>query len=430
MKKLIVAIMSLTVIFSFSVIAFTQEIKHLDQLKEEFGSEFLLNHDVSLTNAMDILNSFPQSRTGEIIYPDYFGGLYIDDNGNLVNLVVTETNFDNHVRRLSENITIREVEFSYRELREIWEYITERIISRGDMIFYNTGGQFLDVSGNRIVVELIDYSENGIELFRELMIDSPVIQFIEFIETDWTYGLGINFDTENIEYESSEEHINNAVIGSETIDILPANNITVTPGDPIRVYRNGQWVGTGSIGYRAIATFDSRRGFVTAAHIANGGLQRGDIVHAQGRRIGILAGNDDARLSGVDAAGIQIDSNVSVAGQFSNISLTPTVIQPIQGGMVSSRGTPGGTSNPIIRSGTITNTSRNVTVNGVSLTRVVETNFSTLGGESGGIIISPIPGAAATLRGVQGIIVAGSANTTLFSHANNIRLAIGSWVTH
>ena len=59
-----------------------------DYIIQEFGFEFAANY----FNSLNVLEAFysilPKDGTGNVIYPDYFGGIYINSNGEIVLLVV------------------------------------------------------------------------------------------------------------------------------------------------------------------------------------------------------------------------------------------------------------------------------------------------------------------------------------------------------
>ncbi|MCL2576411.1 MAG: hypothetical protein FWE33_08245, partial [Defluviitaleaceae bacterium] len=59
-------------------------------LVDEFGLEFANNYHVAIETANIIYDNFPRNRMGEIMYPDYFGGMYIDEFG-VLNVLVTQS---------------------------------------------------------------------------------------------------------------------------------------------------------------------------------------------------------------------------------------------------------------------------------------------------------------------------------------------------
>ncbi|MCL2217302.1 MAG: hypothetical protein FWB91_09835 [Defluviitaleaceae bacterium] len=61
---------------------------------EYFGIERLLNESRPLSLYNSLFRSFSRNAMGETIYPDYFGGAFIDDCGNLVLLLLHSTATD------------------------------------------------------------------------------------------------------------------------------------------------------------------------------------------------------------------------------------------------------------------------------------------------------------------------------------------------
>jgi len=164
----------------------------------------------------------------------------------------------------------------------------------GDRLYAsNANSWFIDVVGNRIVVELIDFSPEAALNFRETVFDSPIL---DFEESRFPVFLP-PYDNE-MHGERDEQYSDNFV-GIEPLNPL----LTVRPGDSIQVFRGGNLVGSLSVGYLAYS--GSRRGFVTAAHAGfnqfGSGVRAGDTVHFGGRQIGSIQNTGDHSLDIVDA---------------------------------------------------------------------------------------------------------------------------------
>ena len=79
-----------------------------------------------------LMDSFEDTETGELIYPDYYGGSYINDDGDAVVCVVAE-NVKEKDRALksikattdSSDIKVKNVEYSYKELEKMMELLNE-----------------------------------------------------------------------------------------------------------------------------------------------------------------------------------------------------------------------------------------------------------------------------------------------------------------
>ena len=70
-----------------------------------------------------LMDSFEDTETGELVYPEYYGGSYINDDGDAVVCVVAE-NVKEKERALksiksttdTSDIKVKNVEYSYKEL--------------------------------------------------------------------------------------------------------------------------------------------------------------------------------------------------------------------------------------------------------------------------------------------------------------------------
>ena len=153
---------------------------------EMFGEVFMQNVPEARALADKIRASFPQNRLGETILPDFFGGLYINDDGILV---VQTTTSDAMNRSAAEaqlfadiegfNFILETVTFSERELRYIMDRITDflRASTLDCEIAYSARFIYQDTPNNRVVVTLIIYNEEIITQFRNTVLDSPALYF-------------------------------------------------------------------------------------------------------------------------------------------------------------------------------------------------------------------------------------------------------------
>ena len=134
----------------------------------------------------EILNAIAQARVGCNLYPSYYGGHFIDDEGNLViNIVETYGNaYDSTVlsRVLSNaNVSSQQVRFSYTNLHSVFDFIGVYRLENPDceIIQRHVVWHYICVFNNRIVVGLYGYSEELKDAFKDYIINSPVITFQE-----------------------------------------------------------------------------------------------------------------------------------------------------------------------------------------------------------------------------------------------------------
>jgi hypothetical protein len=72
-------------------------------LSDAFGQEYANNYFQSLELLDNLLGSFPLDETGSVDYPDAFGGVYFNENGELVVLLV-ESGGNENLDILQSNI--------------------------------------------------------------------------------------------------------------------------------------------------------------------------------------------------------------------------------------------------------------------------------------------------------------------------------------
>ena len=191
-KTSIIGAIFIVTLVGVSMIAFTTSAysETLDLEGEDFvenervipppplSPEFLDNVEEAIEMLEVLYDSFPTGEEGEVHYPDDFGGVYFDDEGNLVRLQVP-SEMDEESERFDsyhDSITsTREVEFSYNYLVWIMDMLDHYSISGRDMHSAVSWG--LDVRENRVIVGLLDYHLENILAFRRNLLDSPALVF-------------------------------------------------------------------------------------------------------------------------------------------------------------------------------------------------------------------------------------------------------------
>jgi len=144
-------------------------------------------------NATNQLEAFyegiARSRDGEFIYPEHFGGVYIDNDGNAV-LLIVESRFsraeadNNTMNLMNEGILYRFVEFSYAELIETKETIFSTMMARRYTIeacIYASNISMISIapSCNQVIVGIVDYNNDMINGFKQYISDSSMIVFVQ-----------------------------------------------------------------------------------------------------------------------------------------------------------------------------------------------------------------------------------------------------------
>lgn len=113
-------------LFGFGIVSCSNDFpteSNLSMIEDVITSDFEVNKMVS-----NIQNSFSQGSTRgleseKLIYPDNFGGMYVNEKGELVVLVsekITENVRKSYVLRAgSDKFIIKSCEYSYNELNEV-----------------------------------------------------------------------------------------------------------------------------------------------------------------------------------------------------------------------------------------------------------------------------------------------------------------------
>ena len=397
-----------------------------EYLIESFGYEFVENYFQAKEMVSELYDGLPVSRMGDVMYPAYFGGMYINDDGELVILQVTDATLNEHTTLDTfEDAVFKSAEFSYRELNAVMDLLNWRI--NGSEA--NASAWSLDVINNRVVVQLINYGADEIAEFRNTILDSPMVIFEEG-EVVLLGGEQVQdvraFANPQITPFNMPPFSTTRPSANQPIIQNPRPHIRT--GDQIWFYRSGRgWLNHLSVGYRA-SNLDGRLGFVSAAHrdvqpgllSARGGLQAGDIVtNHQGIRIGVV---QRAQLQGLDAVFVVTDAGVVIN---SHGPLTYDGI--IVGQLVLSRGSQSG-----YQFATISNANTSALVgNPLSNIRIdqgIRADINLIDGDSGGVVytvtVNPTTNMA-EIRGVAGINIAGNGFPLqgLFSRADAINRA-------
>jgi len=352
-------------------------------LVSEYGEKFIENRNTAILIADELLDLFyvrSYARSDvDLMYPEYFGGMYIDDYGNLRILVVKESNSASvsSFSRISK-IDLTEVVFSKNELLQIFDdvYTFLNSNSQGHLceVMQNISGMSLDVAQNRVVVYLRDLSTRQIELFERTVVYHPAIIF--------SY--------------SSEDDL-------EDTRLNPGSRIQRRSGA-------GQ-----SVGYRA--SLGSGLGFVTTAH-GNPPIARGEHFYVSGNAnpVGVVQRVSPA----TDSAFVALFPHVTWSNLPSH-NVRPSIQIPILGD-IAIRISAGGSGSPHICSGRITSVSHvhNGTFGPILTARAT---YSRSSGDSGGIIVRPSVNNQFAILGIH-VGSHGASGNAVFSTASRITDAL------
>lgn len=117
-----------------------------EYMKKSIGEDYkekLANNYKAVKNAQKMENTFKKNGNGTSIYPQYIGGLYINENDNLVIQVVKKNipnsknkEYSNYekIKQIDNNANIEYVEYSYEELKNIHDIVLNEYFGKVENI--------------------------------------------------------------------------------------------------------------------------------------------------------------------------------------------------------------------------------------------------------------------------------------------------------
>lgn len=341
---------------------------------------------------MELMGTQTRNGTSDdvLVYPDYYGGAYINDDNKLVMLVKKEfastRAASNLISQISDEVIVDECEYSYNELQEVVEEIATKI-EQDFSCASNIGMYGIINKTNRVEVSLYDNSDSGISSFKQQIVNSPMIVFYRNINSKEKEGLLVTEDA-----------------NSYTIYPQTPFFYTFNCGERIRV-SFGTTIGykNASIGYRA-KDCNGRVGFVTAGH-AFYSTEHGyvsNVLHpTHNTLIGYASRENIIYNKGcLDAAFVYCDSSEvkitnilhSNAVTFPDTVSTEIVI-PIEGQNIYMKGatTYGATSSYALGKVLCESAAFTDVINGDTVTYVrdaIFTSYTGQSGDSGGIVFA------------------------------------------
>ncbi len=118
------------------------------------------------------------------LYPTYYGGSFIDNNGTFV-IAVTGNRDANNQRLIeilgTDNFNVETVQYSYRQMMQVMDridaFLTNATIPEDHPVMSRFAGAYPDVMDNRVKVLLTTVNEEAINAFKRDISDSPMVQF-------------------------------------------------------------------------------------------------------------------------------------------------------------------------------------------------------------------------------------------------------------
>lgn len=338
------------------------------------------------------LNSsfYSLTRSGETepVYPDYFGGIYVDDNRDII---VLSKNDDASIfldltnRMATDCYKVKECDYSYNELQSIFEEITELWLNPNNNNLFKAVSLVSfginDVT-NRVQIDLLDCSDANIQKFKQTIKDSPMLSF---------------------------EKANGKI--ELTVDITPGNRIENSKGSGA------------SIGYRAMKA--GVPGFLTVGHFVN----KGDKVKLNGIEIGVCEASE---FSGnLDAAWIKVTNSSYVPSRTTAMGVdlsTQTISTPTVGTYVNMEGHKSVLQRDKVLQNNINGNYTYEDANGVERTTQVQNltkaAYKCQKGDSGGVVYSDDGALAGLQSGGSDKISATQFNISYFGKSKYIQTGL------
>lgn len=166
----------------------TDDFNAEEQFSSMYGEDYWKNLEQFRTNNAKLTSFFLKDSTGEPIYPDFIGGIYHTDEGNMILQIVEkyatkDAALYKHVREYTAQadcIVIENVIFSYNELKATMDTLNALYLAdKRPEAFVNVDSFAEDTINNAVKVQLSVFNETEIALFKSEILDSPSIAFVE-----------------------------------------------------------------------------------------------------------------------------------------------------------------------------------------------------------------------------------------------------------
>lgn len=144
------------------------------------------NNQIALELHDKLMNYFSEDwmerESDPDLYPDYYGGSFIDNNGVFV--IALTQNTENIKALLeqaleSDNFKVESVRYSYKEMLRVMDSIDEFLVNNSipddHIVLANFAGAYPDVMENRVKVLLNEVNQNIINSFKRDVTNSQLV---------------------------------------------------------------------------------------------------------------------------------------------------------------------------------------------------------------------------------------------------------------
>lgn len=175
------AYISLFLILVCGVSCISSFTSNKEKIRMSDQEEMIINNQA----AARILDKYENSywelvlSSPRVIYPSYFGGMYIDDMNNPI-ILTTDMSKENLIKQFSESdkVVVKQCTYSYWDLLDIEERVMsalEKEPELWDAIAISNFGIY--ESKNCLEVAIVQSTPEKINLFKSRVVDSPMLTF-------------------------------------------------------------------------------------------------------------------------------------------------------------------------------------------------------------------------------------------------------------
>jgi len=167
-----------------------------EYLLSKHGETYWNNLEQARENDRRFIKLFPKDSRNEPMYPDFIGGVYYNDDGNMVLQIVESatTRDDIEYSRIegfiaeANGLIIEYVEFSYNELICVMDALNDLYLAqRSPQAFENVSSYGIDTRDNKVEVQLLELNAEQLSQFRNDVFDSPIIVFMQSPDSAQTW---------------------------------------------------------------------------------------------------------------------------------------------------------------------------------------------------------------------------------------------------
>lgn len=251
--------------FILSVLSFSS-CSRKDEVQSEYEKMGLKNNISSIndkeryalkiySNLETAFENYVTRSKEKYLYPDYYGGAFVDDKGDLVILVTDTSHQIKHnlmTYAKSPDISFEKCIYSFNELNELNKELSSYFSDQQLCEELTWEGSGIDVRKNCIIISLKDCSNFSIHRFKQRVMDSPMLKFEQIGEIQWDSEC---IPIDSVQLDTRSSFMYNLHLGS-------AYHLTgKTESGEEAIFR-------GSVGFRAMRMngLQLEHGFVTAAH--------------------------------------------------------------------------------------------------------------------------------------------------------------------